>query len=102
MPVRTADIAEARTQNEVRAALLAHLIGVFSNCCFLPGSYRRFPDLLPLLIIWCQMCHGKTPSLPVIMGKSRAKGELLITLTYAWTYRFSVSDRTMYLAILTL
>jgi hypothetical protein len=27
----------------------------------MPRSYRWFPELLPFLNIWCQMCHLEKP-----------------------------------------
>src|SRR6185503_4402318 len=73
--VCTANIAKARSQNKVRTALLTHLICRLSRCRFLPRSYRWFPELLPFLIIWCQMCHLGTPISSPYKGKSSAKDE---------------------------
>src|SRR4030081_915154 len=102
MPVRSADIAKARPQNEVRATLLAGRGGGFRRCHFLSRGYSRFPELLPFFIIWCQMCHGKPLNSTASKGKSRSKGKQQITPGPALTYRLFMADRTLYVAILTL
>src|ERR1700739_1227476 len=56
MTVCSADIAEAQPKKNVRPPPLTHLLCVLSRCRFLPRSYRWFPELLPFLIIRCQMC----------------------------------------------
>src|SRR5947209_11593793 len=64
VPVSPTYIAEARADHKVSAALLANLLaGLCALHLLMPGGNRRFPELLTLLVIWCQMCHRETPLL---------------------------------------
>src|SRR5262249_44966929 len=59
--VGPADVAEARADNKIGAAFLAYLFSCLHRLRSILG-YSRFPELLPLLVVGCQMCHVGRPS----------------------------------------